>query len=253
MGKKGVLASTFVPVFEGQPGFLTLVFLQLVKAGKKGGSEEDATFTNSLKNQLQPLSTKYKGYVARLGKTGAGLAPEEIRPGEIHNMFDLIVAEFPPFAQLHEWWHSLPNYNPIHVSNSCAGQNPGQRVLDLMGVGGNGSDDLEEEGLYEGVAGDVLGEAEEVGGALDDMDTLARRFGKMDHDQSSSVSVSLSPTPAVKSKSPSSGLIASQSWPSIPRVSVRKDPISTLLEIKAEGHWLCKEELDYRRHRLEVE
>ncbi|GJJ05876.1 hypothetical protein Clacol_000063 [Clathrus columnatus] len=82
----------------------------------QGDSEH---YAQSVGSQLQRLKKKYKECCEKLGATGAGLNPEDIREGsEIANKHEQIRNQWPFWDWLHAMWHELPNYNPVGVSTT---------------------------------------------------------------------------------------------------------------------------------------
>jgi len=58
----------------------------------------------------------------KLGATGAGLNPADVRPGSrIAGIIDEIRDKWPWWDDLHSFWRELPNYNPIGVQSSEPG------------------------------------------------------------------------------------------------------------------------------------
>lgn len=55
-----------------------------------------------------------------------------MRPSTKLNLLDKIVADWPYFETLHGWWREMPNYNPIAVTNSGAGQDHAGRAQELF-------------------------------------------------------------------------------------------------------------------------
>ncbi|KAI0285550.1 hypothetical protein BC826DRAFT_873268, partial [Russula brevipes] len=79
----------------------------------------DNYITNTLKKQ-------YRAVNERIGKTGAGLKPEDITPGsEIANLIEQETQNFKWWPRLHGFWRTLPNFNPYTVSSD-----PGQDLSD---------------------------------------------------------------------------------------------------------------------------
>ncbi|KIJ27665.1 hypothetical protein M422DRAFT_146070, partial [Sphaerobolus stellatus SS14] len=75
-------------------------------------------FTKSLGDHLARLKKDYRSYCTTLGKTGAGLKPDEVTPGsEIANKIEAIWEEFPFWDDLHAFWCEIPSFNPIGISN----------------------------------------------------------------------------------------------------------------------------------------
>ncbi|KAI0272147.1 hypothetical protein BGY98DRAFT_922230 [Russula aff. rugulosa BPL654] len=75
----------------------------------------DNYITNTLKKQ-------YRAANERIGKTGAGLKPEDVRPdSEIANIIEKETQTFKWWPRLHGFWRTLPNFNPYTITSD-----PGQ-------------------------------------------------------------------------------------------------------------------------------
>ncbi|PPQ95101.1 hypothetical protein CVT25_011531 [Psilocybe cyanescens] len=85
--------------------------------------ENDLTQAKSYKEQPARLKKEYSEHVKALGQTGAGLAPEDVTEGsDLANLVESIIDKWPWWKEFHSFWHELPNYNPIGVSNSSPGR-----------------------------------------------------------------------------------------------------------------------------------
>ncbi|KAJ7862337.1 hypothetical protein B0H14DRAFT_3863136 [Mycena olivaceomarginata] len=68
------------------------------------------------------LKNEYKDLLAKLGATGAGLNPADIRPGsQIAGLIGEFRRDWPWWDDLHSFWRELPNYNPVGVQSSEPG------------------------------------------------------------------------------------------------------------------------------------
>ncbi|GLB38029.1 hypothetical protein LshimejAT787_0410800 [Lyophyllum shimeji] len=76
---------------------------------------DPARFGRSTQQQFARLKKSYQEYVRMLDGTAGGVRTDE-GPAKIR-------AEWPFWDDLHGFWSELPNYNPVGVTSSIAGQN----------------------------------------------------------------------------------------------------------------------------------
>ncbi|KAI0267946.1 hypothetical protein BGY98DRAFT_883539, partial [Russula aff. rugulosa BPL654] len=84
--------------------------------------EKDPTrFARSTQQQFQRLKKTYVKYARKIQGTGGGVNGDS----EHVNLIEKIRKEWPFWDDLHAFWSELPNYNPVGVSTSTAGQDFG--------------------------------------------------------------------------------------------------------------------------------
>ncbi|KAL0950192.1 hypothetical protein HGRIS_010183 [Hohenbuehelia grisea] len=92
----------------------------------------------STQQQFTRLKGTYQGYVRQLRATGGGMKDGE----DADNLIDpspkaSFQEEWPFWNDLHAFWRQLPNYNPVAVTTSSAGQNFAEKASVLGEAPGN--------------------------------------------------------------------------------------------------------------------